>query len=65
MADASKAILAQATGENKASSEMVKEASQAVFGGAVNLIKTADVSQKTGKVRKGESQSQKNKWRGV
>ncbi|KAL9957163.1 hypothetical protein ACROYT_G038767 [Oculina patagonica] len=48
IADASKAILAQATGKDKASSEKIKEASQAVFGGAVNLIKSADVSQKTG-----------------
>lgn len=44
--DASKAILAQATGGDGASSKEIEEASTAVFGGAVNIIKSADVKQK-------------------
>lgn len=44
--DASKAILKQATDHEGASSEEIKGASEAVFGGAVNLIKSADVKQK-------------------
>lgn len=52
MEDASDAILAQATAKDRASSEKIVEASEAVFDGSTNIMKSAVVSQKSGEVRK-------------
>lgn len=49
-------ILEQATGDDRAPSEDVVEASRSVFNGGANIIRSAAVSKKNEEVRRKEEQ---------